>query len=152
MVAVRQVANELVAVLAERSQQALQACEVLNELWRDPDSRLQLVAAADSGLAAHLAGQDGEREQKEAIDTASEYSMASSVQSVRSQRSQASSLSVVSVLSTSSRTSSAMSLQSSSAFSIKGLEHSLLSRGDASAEAKRGSSRLYESLTRSLVQ
>jgi len=43
MVAVRQVAEDLVAVLAERSLQAVQASEALNELWRDPEGRLQQV-------------------------------------------------------------------------------------------------------------
>lgn len=77
------------------------------------------------------------QEEKDWLDTASEYSTVS-FRSERSERSVGSGLSSVSVLSTASRssTSSTYSSKSSataSVFSIEGLDHTLLSRGVAGA-------------------
>lgn len=108
----------------------------LTALWRDPVDRLAKVQESDpQSFVAATGGLDGEEDAAggDGQDTRSEFSAASNVSYVSfashasSQQSGTSTVSVLSNLSLSRGVPS--SSASASAFSISGLEHSLLSRG-----------------------
>jgi hypothetical protein len=133
----------MIAALPARSERQAVLVAELSVLWADPHARLVQVASTEPTLVAELNGghlnADGTVwKDVEGDDTKSEFSVVSrqsgasyvstaSRSSVRSSAS--SSVSILSNLSIGS--SGGKSLASTSAFSIDGLDHSLLSRGTA---------------------
>ena len=164
-----QAAQDLLRELPRRQQQLLSLIEELQKLWADPEERIRQVSSTDAALMEELQGAAGdgfgEGETPGEGDTASEYSAMTqgtqqsilSIRSDRSDSSRRSGTSTVSVLSALSNltqqtdksdASAAARSSSSSSFSIKGLDHALLSRGEAapvdSSKQHRREQRIYK--------
>lgn len=132
----RQAAVDLIAMLQQQKNRLPVLFTLLKELWTDPEKRIEAAAANDVSLQRALKAEmieEDYQQQKEmlASDTASEFSSATR-HSLFSLQSGGSALSVLSARSSTSTTVGASSVAgSSSAFSIEGIDHALLSRGRA---------------------
>lgn len=129
--------------LPERSAAMVQLVEELTVMWKDPAQRLEQISTTDAALMEEMqmTAADGEDDNASVADAASEYSAATqqSMMSTRSDRSDSSRQSGTSTVSILSQLSTASSSrgggggagkEQSGAFSIEGIEHSLLSRGN----------------------
>lgn len=142
--ALRFEAKAMIRLLPERTAKQTELVEKLNDLWRDPATRLEAVSGVDAGLLAALRG-----EEEAAEDTRSDFgggmsvysnlSLASNMSNLSSASSASNTLSMLSdsLMSQTSAMSQASGVgyyssrkPSSSSFSVVGLEHNLLSRGN----------------------
>lgn len=161
---VRQAALEALASLDRRGKRHKFLTDSLRTCWADVDNRLKLVAESDPQLASlierekrpyhsNLSYSDGavQAETRSVIhggpidsDLRSEYSRATNMSNASgtSMRSGVSTVSVLSNLSRFSTTGSTVS--DTSTFSVRGLEHSLLSRGTVSDYGEGKSSKSQE--------
>lgn len=134
----------MVAFLQAKCAQHIDIVQELSTLWANPEERLQQVASTDTLLAAELLAPD--KDASDVNDDARSEFSAMSYQSYASNlsrtsgissKSGTSTVSILSNLSLSSSTSSSSSIAGASkkSFSIKGIEHALLSRGTADTPA-----------------
>ena len=143
-------AKELNKHLLDRSSRLPEIVSELGELWKNPVERMENVASTEADLQAELAEKDGDEAKEDVNDTSSEfsaatkYSTSSLLSTTSSIRSGTSTVSILSDIS--DKTSATSQSTSSTAFSIEGLEHSLLSRGTAnySGENRNANGKVYK--------
>lgn len=138
----RYTTKELLEELSKQGNKMKKLVDELRSLWANTEERLQNISATEDVYNITLFknfkddGDDAGDETKSEYSVSSQQSLFSSL-SERSSKSGTSTVSVLSNLSASS-SSSAVSASPSTAFSITGLDHTLLSRGTVNDSDNRG--------------
>ena len=129
---VRHECKEIIKQLKYMQERSIEIVGKLSSLWANPKERLEKVASTEPTLVVELRSMQGQHDYD---DTKSEYSLQSnqtgaSNVSFRSHLSNKSGTSSVSILSNLSVNSTTSKHSTTSSFTIEGLEHGLLSRGN----------------------